>query len=141
MPAPPDGGIIVAEAYAFDKYSPSTGYWLSQFGSLALTPGEILAGFIKIGGPCGPYGTAAPPLMGFAPIGLDSSQNLRLSVIEGPVWVPPGVPVQVQLGFQNSQGAPIGPSQAVNLNPGQTASLDLVASTLISSGRIRCNRW
>jgi hypothetical protein len=131
----PDGGIVIAEAYAFDEYSPSSGYWLSQFGSLALPPGEILAGFITTGGPCGPYCTA-PPLRVFPSIGLDPSQSLRLTVIEGPVWVPPGVPVQVQLGFENSQGTPIGPSQVVTLNPGQTASLDLVASALISSGRI-----
>jgi sugar lactone lactonase YvrE len=129
----PSGGIIAAEAYAFNEYSPSTGYWLSQFGALALPPGEIAAGFITIG-PCS--FCVAPPLTLFPAIGLDSSQNLRLSVIEGPVWVPPGVPVQVQLGFENSQGAPVGPSQVVTLNPGQTASLDLDASTLISSGRI-----
>jgi hypothetical protein len=131
----PDGGIIAAEAYAFNEYSPSTGYWLSQFGSLALPAGEIAAGFIAIGGPCGIYCTA-PPLTLFPSIGLDSSQTLRLSVIEGPVWVPPGIPVQVQLGFENSQGAAVGPSPVVTLNMGQTASLDLVASSLISSGRI-----
>jgi hypothetical protein len=58
-------------------------------------------------------------------------------VIDGPVPVGPGTPVEAQLGFQNAEGAMVGPSQVVNLNPGQTASLDLVGSTLISSGRIQ----
>jgi hypothetical protein len=57
--------------------------------------------------------------------------------VDGPVPVGPGTPVEAQLGFQNSEGAMVGPSQMVNLNPGQTASLDLVGSTLISSGRIQ----
>jgi len=132
----PGGAIVTTQAYSFAEYSPSTGYWLANFGALNYPPEEIDAGFMAIGGPSCSFCTQAPPLQLYAPIGLDSGQHLRLTVIEGPVWVPPGVPVEIQLGFQNSQGAAVGPSQVFNLNPGQTASLDLDASTLISSGRI-----
>jgi len=93
---------------------------------------RIAYGAIAFGGPSG-----IPPYVLFDPIDVVTSQTLRITVIDGPVPVGPGVPVQAQLGFQNSEGVMVGPTQVVSLNPGQSASLDLNASTLISSGRIQ----
>lgn len=127
-----DTEIYVASSSGFTRYSSSTGSVVGTFGSI-ISP--VPYGFIAIGGPVGisPY---LPPYLLYDPVGLAPTQTLRLTVIDGPVRVPPGVPVQAQLGFQNSAGALVGPSTTVNLNPGQTAFLDLDASTLISSGRI-----
>jgi len=124
-----DGSLIMADAPQFDRYSPFTGSLLGQFGSI--TPSQYW--FMAIGGP---GNISLTPLQTNLPIGVNPSQVLRLTVIEGPVWVGPGVPVQVQLGFENSEGALVGPSQVVTLNPGHAVSLDVDASTLISSGRI-----
>ncbi len=129
----PDGGLIVPSAYEFYKFNPSTAAWIGTFGYTGLWyvfSAGTGGGLMTIGGPC------ICNVVVYPPIHLVPTQNLRLTVIEGPVWVGPGVPVQVQLGFQNSQGEAIGPSQVVTLNPGQTASLDSVASTLITSGWI-----
>jgi len=128
----PDTDIYVAGS-AFTRYSSSTGGLVATFGSTGLLPGP--PGFILMGGPVGspPF---LPPYLVYDPVGLAPTQTLRLTVVDGPVRVPPGVPVQAQLGFQNSAGAQVGPSTVVNLNPGQTAFLDVNASTLISSGRI-----
>jgi hypothetical protein len=129
----PDTEIYVAGDPAFTRYISSTGGLVGTFGSTGLPPAP--PGFITMGGPTGspPY---LPPYLLYTPVGLDPTQTIRITVIEGPVKVPPGVPVQAQLGFQNSAGLMVGPSQVISLNPGQTASLDLAASTLISSGRI-----
>jgi len=125
----PDQEIYTAAENQFFKFSSSTGSFLNAFSS---NPGleDAQTGFIVFG----PGGI--PPYLIFDPVSAAPTQTLRITVIDGPIRVPPGVPVQAQLGFQNSAGAPVGPSTVVNLNPGQTAFLDLDASTLISSGRI-----
>jgi hypothetical protein len=129
----PDTEIYVAGDPSFTRYFSSTGGLVGIFGDTGLPP--VPPGFITMGGPAGvsPY---LPPYLLYPPVGLDPTQTLRITVIEGPVSVPPGVPVEAQLGFQNSAGVMVGPTQMVSLNPGQSASLDLNASTLISSGRI-----
>jgi hypothetical protein len=73
----------------------------------------------------------------YQPIDITENQTLRLTVTNGPVGVGPGVPVEAQLALQNAQGAIVGPSTVVNLNPGQSGLLDLPGSSLISSGRIQ----
>src|SRR5580658_521345 len=123
--------IYVATGSGFIRYSSLTGSVLGAMGS-PISPAP--SGFIAIGGP----GVInVPPYLLYAPVDLTATQTIRLTVIDGPVRVPPGVPVEAQLGFQNSAGAMVGPSQVVNLNPGQTAFLDLNGSSLISSGRIQ----
>ena len=69
-----------------------------------------------------------PPHRGF---GL--GQIIR--VIAGPVYVPPGVPVEVNLGFVDINGVSIGPALTQTLTQGQTATLDLSADALQLTGR------
>lgn len=112
----------------------SAGY-LEPFGHLAAYGTSLNyagAGFIAIGGPFGIW-----PYLIYDPVDATPTQTLQLTVANLPVAGCPGGPVQAQLGFQNSAGVMVGPSQVVSLNPGQSASLDLDASTLISSGRIQ----
>lgn len=126
----PDGRIYVPGGGVITKFSavpPGPGP-----GTIVTTDSRIAYGAIAFGGPSG-----IPPYVLYNPTHLTSTQTLRLTVIDGPVPVGPGVPVEAQLGFQNSEGAPVGPSQVVTLNPGQTASLDLPGSSLISSGRVQ----
>src|SRR5580658_310168 len=125
----PDQEIYTAGENQFSKFSSSTGNFVNSFGS-STGLADAQYGFIVFG----PGGI--PPYVIFDPVSASPTQTLRITVIEGPVRVPPGVPVQGQLGFQNSEGVMVGPTLMVNLNPGQTAFLDLDASTLISSGRI-----
>src|SRR5262249_17882725 len=129
----PDTAIYVAGSPSFTRYSGSSGAVLSTFGSTGLAS-ISQPGFITIGG-AGSILVAPPPIH-FAGIGVSPTQTLRLTVVNGPVPVGPGTPVEAQLGFVNNSGQPVGPSQAVSLNPGQTEFLDLPGSTLISSGRI-----
>lgn len=125
----PDQEIYLANNYGFQRFSSSTGGMLGAFGSGY----NGTAGFIVMGGP---GVLSVPPYVIYDPVTVIPTQTIRLTVVNGPVRVPPGVPVQAQLGFMNKAGHPVGPSMPVNLNPGQTASLDLNVSTLISSGRI-----
>ncbi len=76
-----------------------------------------------------PTWTWRPP-----PTGLTPGQIIR--IIAGPVYVPPGVPVEVNLGFVDVNGANIGPQLTKTLTQGQTATLDLNADTLQLPGRI-----
>jgi outer membrane protein assembly factor BamB len=124
----PDTEIYVANNYGFQRYSSSTGSLLSTFGSGY----NGTAGFIVMGGPV----PTIPPYLIYDPLTVNNLQTLRLTVVNGPVRVPPGVPVEAQLGFLGKGGHAVGPTLVVNLNPGQTGTLDLDASTLISSGRI-----
>jgi hypothetical protein len=124
----PDGHIYVPEANVITKYNPLA----PGTGTVLTADSRIGTGTITFGGPSG-----IPPYLTYNPIHVTATQTIRLTVIDGPVPVGPGTPVEAQLGFQNSQGAMVGPSQVVTLNPGQTASLDLVGSSLISSGRIQ----
>jgi hypothetical protein len=52
---------------------------------------------------------------------------VRLTVVAGPAVVPPGVPVEANLGFVDLNGNAVGPSLQVALNPGQTQSLEWAA--------------
>lgn len=131
-----DGEIYIPGDLSFTRLSASTGAVFATFGSTGFTDSYITPTFMAIGGAPPPCCSNLPPVLHGLALGLDSTQTLRLTVVNGPVPVGPGVPVEAQLGFQNSSGQPVGPSQMVTLNPGQTASLDLPASSLISSGRI-----
>ena len=123
-----DGFIYIPEGQVINRYNPTFGYFQNVFTA----DSRIHGGYILFG-----CGACAPPYVLHDPVNLTATQTIRLTVVNGPVRVPPGVPVEAQLGFQNSAGAMVGPSQVVNLNPGQTASLDLEGSSLISSGRIQ----
>jgi hypothetical protein len=67
------------------------------------------------------------------PTGLGRRQIIR--IIAGPVRVPPGVPVQVNLGFVDVNGTAIGPQSTEMLTQDQTATLDLNADALQLRGR------
>jgi hypothetical protein len=60
------------------------------------------------------------------PVGAAFGQGVRLTVVAGPAVVPPGVPVEGNLGFVDLNGNAVGPSLQVTLNPGQTQSLEWV---------------
>ena len=122
----PDGRIYVPEGGVITRFNPLA----EGTGTIVATDSRISDGFIVFGGPSG-----IPPYVSYTPVHLVPTQTIRLTVVNGPVPVGPGVPVEAQLGFQNGAGGMVGPSQVVTLNPGQTASLDLPASQLISSGR------
>jgi hypothetical protein len=124
----PDTEIYAANNYGFQRFSSSTGSLLSTFRSGY----NGTAGFIVMGGPV----PSVPPYLLYHPVTVVPLQKLRLTVVNGPVRVPPGVPVEATLAFLTKAGAHVGPSKTVTLNPGQAASLDLDVSTLISSGRI-----
>lgn len=72
-------------------------------------------------------------LRGWPPTGIGPGQIIR--IIAGPVYVPPGVPVEVNLGFVDVNGANIGPQLTETLTEGHTATLDLDANTLQLHGR------
>jgi hypothetical protein len=59
--------------------------------------------------------------------------NQIVRAIAGPVFVPPGVPVEVNIGFVDVNGIAIGPSSTVPLTAGQTAILDLDANMLVQA--------
>jgi hypothetical protein len=59
--------------------------------------------------------------------------NQIVRIIAGPVAVPPGLPVEANLGFVDVNGAAIGPAETVELTLGQTAILDLDVNTLVQS--------
>jgi hypothetical protein len=61
------------------------------------------------------------------PVGWVFGQGVRLTVVAGPAVVPPGVPVEANLGFVDLNGNTVGPSLQVALNPGQTQSLEWAA--------------
>ncbi len=126
----PDGNIYVAGYSGFVRISPTTGAFLGTFG--AADPFADV-GFITFGNPT----LSVPPYLLYDPVTIAKPQTLRLTVVNGPVPVGPGVPVEATLGFVGKAGTRVGPpSKTVSLSPGQTASLDLDASTLITSGRI-----
>jgi len=121
----PDGFIYVPEGNVINRYDPTFGFLHDVFA----TDSRIRGGFIVFGG-LAPY-----DLVNFTPVGVTKVHTIRLTVVEGPVAVPPGVPVEAVLGFANAQGGIVGPTSSVTVAPGQTASLDLDVSTVISSGR------
>lgn len=131
-----DGEIYIPGDSSFSRLSASTGAVFATFGSTGFADSYITPTLMTISNSGPMVGATPPPLLHGYALGLDSTQTLRLTVVNGPVPVGPGVPVEAQLGFQNTGGQPVGPTQNVTLNPGQTASLDLPASSLISSGRI-----
>ncbi len=120
-----DGFIYVPEGQTIKRYNPEFGNLQNVF----TTDSRIYGGFIVLGGP-GPFDQVV-----FAPYAGTKAQTIRLTVVDGPVWVPPGVAVEGLLGFANEQGITVGPTLPVTLAPGQTVSLDLDLSTMISSGR------
>jgi sugar lactone lactonase YvrE len=120
-----DGFIYIPEGQAINRYNPEFGYLQNAF----TTDSRIRGSFIVLGGP-GPFDQVV-----FAPYAGTKAQTIRLTVVDGPVWVPPGVAVEALLGFANEQGITVGPTLPVTLGPGQTVSLDLDLSTVISSGR------
>ena len=77
------------------------------------------------------------------PTGAALSQILRLGVIRGfdPQPDPPGC--SVVIGFADADGAAVGPSRAVDLQPGESAVLDLDPSLLLpASGEpLRARRF
>jgi hypothetical protein len=54
-----------------------------------------------------------------------------IRVVAGPVMVPPGVPVELDLGFLDIDGNAIGPNSTVTLSAGQTATLDLEVGAFV----------
>lgn len=134
----PDTSIYAVGSPGFNRYSSTTAGLLGSFGVVpGPPPGFILYSKITYTPPCDVAAACTVFDTVFATVHITVTQTLRLTVVNSPVPVGPGVPVQAQLGFQNSEGVSVGPSQVVNLNPGQSASLDLVGSTLISSGRVQ----
>ena len=73
---------------------------------------------------------AAPPK--FSLVGLAFNQSLRINVV-APAAQPgfPPDPCSAELSFLDANGNSVGPTRSVNLNPGQSASLDLSASALL----------
>jgi hypothetical protein len=63
------------------------------------------------------------------PVGAAFGHLIHL--VAGPVFVPPGVPVEVNLGFADINGNAIGPNSTVTLTSGETATLDLDMDTLV----------
>src|ERR1700677_2040498 len=77
--------------------------------------------------------TANPPAINanatnFAMIGITRGQTLQINVVA----YPPD-PCFAQLGFQDSNGNPIGATSAVALQAGQSASLSINGNTLAGS--------
>ena len=122
-----DGFIYVPEDGVLNRYNPTTGFLEGVFATDSRIRGD---GFIIFGGP------APIDVVNLAPYGVLSIHTIRLTVVEGPVPVPPGVPVEVSLGFAGPEDHSVGPTQTVTLSPAQTASLDLDVSTVLSSGRL-----
>jgi hypothetical protein len=54
-----------------------------------------------------------------------------IQIVAGPVYVPPGVPVEFTMGFVDVNGNSIGPSSTNTLTAGETATLDLDVNTLV----------
>ena len=73
---------------------------------------------------------AVPP--NFSLVGLAFNQSLRINVV-APTAQPgfPPSPCSTALSFLDANGNSVGPSKSVNLNPGQSASLDLNANALL----------
>jgi hypothetical protein len=65
-----------------------------------------------------------------SPVGGVFGQGVRLTVVAGPAVVPPGVPVEANLGFVDLNGNAVGPTLQVTLNPGQTQSLEWAVQQL-----------
>ncbi|MGD0228303.1 MAG: hypothetical protein ABSF71_38870 [Terriglobia bacterium] len=63
------------------------------------------------------------------PVGGWLGQIIRM--VAGPVYVPPGVPVEFTMGFVDVNGNAIGPSSTNTLSAGETATLDLDVNTLV----------
>ena len=124
----PDGNIYVAGYSGFIKISPTTGAFLADCSRGPLRRRRLH--HLRQS-----HEQRASYLL-YDPVTIAKPQTLRLTVVNGPVPVGPGVPVEATLGFVGKAGAGIGPSTTATLSPGQTASLDLDASTLITSGRI-----
>ena len=59
--------------------------------------------------------------------------NQIIREVAGPVLVPPGIPVEINLGFVGPDGNSIGPNSTVTLGPGETAILDLNVNTLLQA--------
>jgi hypothetical protein len=68
-----------------------------------------------------------PPInnTNFGMVGITRGQTLQINLVA----YPPD-PCFAQLGFQNSSGNPVGASQTVSLQPGQSASLTINGNTL-----------
>jgi hypothetical protein len=102
--------------------------------TMAHTPGLLL--------PAQP-GLLLPAMPVLTPTGASTSQIIRLGVIRGfdPQPEPPAC--TVQLGFADASGAPVGPSRAVDLQPGESSVLDLDPSLLLpASGEpLRARRF
>jgi len=64
----------------------------------------------------------------FPMVGIARGQTLLLNLVA----FPPN-PCMAQAGFESSTGAPVGPSQAVTLAPGQSVSLALNGNSLTSA--------
>ncbi len=73
---------------------------------------------------------AVPP--NFSLVGLALNQSLRISVV-APAAQPgfPPDPCSAALSFLDANGNSVGPNKSVNLNPGQSASLDLNTNALL----------
>ncbi|MGA3100024.1 MAG: hypothetical protein ABSF25_26525 [Bryobacteraceae bacterium] len=64
----------------------------------------------------------------FPMVGITRGQTLVLNVVAFPP-----TPCDAQLGFLNSTGLPVGPSQQVQLPPGQSASVALNGNSLLAT--------
>ena len=104
----PDGYIYVPEGGVITRFNPLT----QGSGTVLTADYRISTGPVVLGGPSG-----IPPYLSYTVAHVTSTQTIRLTVVNGPVPVGPGVPVEAQLGFQNGEGAMIGPSEVVNIEP------------------------
>lgn len=71
---------------------------------------------------------SAQNLANFPMVGIARGQSLLLNVVAFPP-----TPCMAQVGFQNSAGNPVGPSQTVTLEAGQSMSLSLNANSLTTA--------
>lgn len=76
----------------------------------------------------GPFTVSEVPIF---PHYLGGAAGQIIHIVAGPVMVPPGVPVEANLGFVDINGNSVGPNSTVTLNAGEAASLDLIVDTLV----------
>jgi hypothetical protein len=102
----------------FRRPPPGPGYIIVESSAPGTRAGALAQGSFRVS----EIVTRPQPLPGV------TGQIMR--EIAGPAMVPPGVPVEVNLGFVDIDGSPVGPSTTVPLNAGERATLDLNLDSL-----------